>query len=433
MKVLITGSNGLIGTALRQALRDASIPYDVIERSTHSALPPEVVTPQTEGPTTYSINWPGGLSDIPYSQYSHVVHLALARPDPRAPLLQSLAAQVLPLQLIIDGITKSNPTCSLLFFSSQSSSRDAVSAYGRGKWECEEIIRGSSIPWTIIRPGLVVSNEKKGLIGSISRLVSCSPIIPVPTGSLMHVQPILLTDVTDAAVKIIRQPTLHSQRTYDLALPPRPLSAFITQLCQSLGVRRIIIPIPWKLVDTILRCAEALPITLPLSRSNLEGLLASRTMESERSLSMLTMTLQNYPADDNSRFNEISTKLEATLIFKAMFGFDPPTEVIHRYLTAQRDQLLNGRWIDMNAILANRLDIEAVEFASRRNKTVLSQKIQIMCYVAEQSPALLPLFINKQTARLRAFVELGMAGVRAAWKLAYGTYLLKRYRLLERK
>ena len=247
----------------------------------------------------------------------------------------------------------------------------------------------------------------------------------------MQVQPVLLDDVIAACTKIVAQPHYHLGACYDLALPAQSLTSFTQELCDALHLKRIVIPIPWRLISRLLRIAEFLPMTLPVSRSNLEGLLMSRHMNSDESTTALNMKLRSWSEAFCASSSESSR--EARFLFKTIFGSEPPTEVIERYNSAQRPSLVNGTWINIEEIIKRRLDAEAVEFASRRRRTILSQKMHIMCYVAEACPALLSDFINTRSSRLGAFAKLGIEGLRSAWKLVYGTYLIKRFKLFTRR
>ena len=108
MKILITGSNGLIGTALKKALKDASIRYDLVERGSNTSDSVEIHEHEANGTTTYRVRWPSALSQVPYDKYSAVVHLALARPGPNEPIDETIKNHTVPLQYIIAGIGRAN-------------------------------------------------------------------------------------------------------------------------------------------------------------------------------------------------------------------------------------------------------------------------------------------------------------------------------------
>jgi hypothetical protein len=77
------------------------------------------------------------------------------------------------------------------------------------------------------------------------------------------------------------------------------------------------------------------------------------------------------------------------------------------------------------------LDAEAVEFALRRRGTgrELTVKLQILCYLVEVRSAYLSEFVNTESCRPRAMVDLLGATVRSVWKLLKGEYLIRRHGL----
>lgn len=435
MKVLITGSNGFIGSALIAALQDAGIPFDIVQRDDSIGVQAQRITGTDAKYGEWRVQWPNGLSTIPFDEYTSVVHLALARPNPKDTMEEACSKHCQPVSALINGIINTKANCSILFMSSQSASRVAVSGYGRGKWEVEELLRASTVPWSIIQPGLIVGGSAKGLSAAIVRLAQKFPIIPVPSGGPMQVQPVLIDDITTACVKIIREPSRHRNKYYKLALPRRTFLRFIKETCTALSLSRILIPIPWQLISAMLRVSEFLPISLPFSRSNLEGLLCSEEIHAEKSCRELEISLNeptcafhftSIPEDESPII------AEARHLFYILFRATAPEDVIKHYVTAQQSPLFNGAWINMATIVSKRLDAEAIEFAVRGRKTILSQKLQAICYIAELNPTILSHFINKKQARIRAFIALGVAGVMSACKLAYGHYLVRRYKLFER-
>jgi len=167
----------------------------------------------------------------------------------------------------------------------------AVSGYGCGKWRAENLLRDSGIPWTIIKPGLVVGASARGLFGSIFSLVKRLPLVPVPSGAAMRVQPVLVGDVAEACIKVAREPKRHQGQTYSLALPSRSLYSFIKEVAIASGIRRVLVPVPWQIFSLALRAAEAFPWKLPVSRSSLFGLLHSQELDSRASSEALGMRL----------------------------------------------------------------------------------------------------------------------------------------------
>jgi hypothetical protein len=267
-------------------------------------------------------------------------------------------------------------------------------------------------------------------------LVQKSPIIPVPSGAPMFIDPILLSDIIDACMKILMSPMQHNGQLYQLALPRRSLFSFIRQMCRDRSLVRLLIPIPWQLISFGLRLTEFLPLRLPFSRGNLEGLLASNPLVSDESVRALGITLHEPHVQLNLETKAPSAEYyhkEASYLFQSLFRAPAPDEVLNHYIAAHRTNLFNGKWINMPSIISNNLDAEAIEYAVRSRKTILSQKLQALCYIAEISPHLLDNFIQRRQQRARAFISLGIAGVVSSWKLVYGHYLVRRFALLEER
>jgi hypothetical protein len=86
----------------------------------------------------------------------------------------------------------------------------------------------------------------------------------------------------------------------------------------------------------------------------------------------------------------------------------------------------------VSRVVARRLDAEAIEFVLRRRGAgrELTQKIQILSYVAEARPEYLSTFINTSPSRARAAAALLAALLVAVWKSLKGRYLIRRHGLV---
>lgn len=432
MRALITGSHGFIGSKVVQQLNAASIPFDIVVRHEEPDLPTRFEPGVGDAPGAWHLAWPRGLAELPLKSYTAVVHLATARSRPNEEYDLAVAQHTIPLEHLVQAAERTNPECHIIFVSSQSATPAATSSYGRGKWLAEQVLRGSRAKWSVVQPGLVVGPNAGGLFGSILAVVKRSPLIPIPTGRAMQVQPVKVQTVAAAICAIVRNPSAHHEQKYSLALPPRSLFTFISQICRAQGLHRLRLPIPWQLIWGTLAVVEKLPISLPVSRVNLSGLLRSDELPSQRQIQALGVEIDEPTACTFlSAEAQTGTSAECRFIFEQIFRAPPPHEVLRRYQETVDQKLYNGRFIDMRQIVEKRLDVEAIEFAARRTSTILSQKVQTICYLAELSPDLLPHFISHRTQRLRGLLELCWFGARSAWKLMYGTYLIRRYKLLQ--
>jgi hypothetical protein len=124
---------------------------------------------------------------------------------------------------------------------------------------------------------------------------------------------------------------------------------------------------------------------------------------------------------------------EARHLHACLFGRPIDPAVAARYEAAHR-QL--GLEIEpsaaTSAVVARRLDAEAVEFALRARGAgrELTRKMQMLCYLAEVRSDYLGEFVNLRPSRAGAFAALLAATLRAGWKLLKGRYLVRRHGLV---
>jgi NADH dehydrogenase len=149
----------------------------------------------------------------------------------------------------------------------------AAAQYHQTKWRAEELVRGSSLNWTIFRPGLI-----HGPGGEFTNMVikwhegKAPPFLFMPYfgGGLLgqravtRVQPILVDDVAALFVKALETPASEKQ-IYDLGGPdqmtwPEMLDVFNAVLP---GARRRVLGIPFWLAKAL----SAIPLPgLPFNR-----------------------------------------------------------------------------------------------------------------------------------------------------------------------
>ncbi len=432
MRVLVTGSRGLVGSALTRGLREAGIAVDTVTRLEGLETPTRCDVLE-DGSREWLVAWPFGLQEIPFEQYDTVIHLAIPPISGREPVEEVIDAHTKPVELLVAGIAKSGSACVLLFVSSQSAGNHSTSRYGRGKWEAEQVLRRAAIPWTIMRPGLIVAPTSRGLFASIVKLVQLSPIIIVPSGKEVVVAPVVLRDVVAACLAIVRAPRRYVSQTYELALPAMPLKDLVRDVSALLGRSRWLLPVNWRWFAFALKASASMPTKLLSYRESLLGLVSRQGGTMNLGSESLGIELHPITKESLPLGGTTPPPSEGEYLFRALFRTTPPPDLLVRYDHYQHPTLLNGTWIDIEKIINKRLNVEAIEFAVRRRNTILTQKMMILCYISELFPSCAPCFINTKSSRLRAFAVLATSGLRAAWSLTYGTYLTRRHSLLRPK
>lgn len=84
---------------------------------------------------------------------------------------------------------------------------DAETLYQRSKWQGEQVIKESGIPYTILRPTLIVGRQlgyrDSKLIKRYREMISKKPVVPVIAGGHNRVQPIYIGDLVQAIIRCI--------------------------------------------------------------------------------------------------------------------------------------------------------------------------------------------------------------------------------------
>lgn len=150
-------------------------------------------------------------------------------------------------------------------------------SYFRGKVEVEAILAESGLSYAILRPTVFFGGERDVLINNMSWLIRKFPVFGIFGFGRYPIQPIHIHDVARVAVD---QGESDEDVILDVAGPETfTYREYVTLIANSLGVRRLIIPVPpiigWsvgKVVGIILRDRV---ITRAEIRGLMRGLMAT--------------------------------------------------------------------------------------------------------------------------------------------------------------
>jgi len=131
-------------------------------------------------------------------------------------------------------------------------------SYFRGKVEVEKLLTESSLSYAILRPTVFFGGERDVLINNMAWLIRKFPVFGIFGMGNYLIQPIHVKDVAKVAVE---QGESGKDVVLDVAGPEIfTYREYVTLIAKSLGVRRLIIPVPpivgWavgKVVGAILR------------------------------------------------------------------------------------------------------------------------------------------------------------------------------------
>jgi NADH dehydrogenase len=125
---------------------------------------------------------------------------------------------------------------------------DGVAAYQTSKWKGEEEVRGSGIPFCILRPSLIFGPDG-GFVEQMKGAMRHAPFFrPVPGDGAPKFRPVSVDDVAACFVKAL---TLEAatNKTLDLGGPDElSLNEVLAEIARSQGVRKRPIHIPMPLM-----------------------------------------------------------------------------------------------------------------------------------------------------------------------------------------
>ncbi len=120
---------------------------------------------------------------------------------------------------------------------------NAKSAYHKTKWEAEELVRASGIPFTIFRPSLIYGPGDQ-FTARLSQAIRLSPILPVIGSGTSRIQPVFIDDVISCVVKAVSGDS-HLNEIYELGGPEQLTYEEVTRaLAEAMGRERLSLHIP---------------------------------------------------------------------------------------------------------------------------------------------------------------------------------------------
>lgn len=161
----------------------------------------------------------------------------------------------------------------IVFVSSMSAHADAISLYGRTKLEVEALLDPARD--LAVRPGHIVGEG--GVFWRTAASISALPFIPLFSEGLERLQTIHLDDVCEGLRRAIERDCtgtlLLSERD------PVTLREFYAAIARALGRQPRFLRVPGGLALRLLRAAERIGFSLPVSSDNLLGLQRLRAFD----------------------------------------------------------------------------------------------------------------------------------------------------------
>lgn len=191
--ILVTGGTGFVGSHLIRRMRFEGLPVralvrspdtsrDIAEQGTELAtgnIADQASLEKAAGGVDRVIHLVGIIQEAPGATFKGV-HV-----DGTRNLLQA---------------AKNAGVKHFFYQSAVGARKDARSEYHKTKWQAEELVRESGIPYTILRPSLIYGPGDQFTL-RLANLIKLSPVLPVIGSGKSRVQPIFIDDAVSCIIK----------------------------------------------------------------------------------------------------------------------------------------------------------------------------------------------------------------------------------------
>lgn len=279
MRVLVTGSNGFLGSAIcRALLRDPD--GDVLalhrERADLSLVPPgsrlvvgdfhdvkrmkevfEEFRPEAviHAAAIVSTGVPNAVASHRYNVEGTAVLLAVARESGCRRWIQ---------------------------ISSMSAHPENKSVYGGTKYLADLEVKKTDLDWTILRPSLIYGEVRRGIFHRLTGLLNSLPIVPLVGPGNEPVRPVHRDDVAAVCMTALRRPETIGN-VYMLGGPEESWTfrTMAMEMRRMLNRSTLAAPVPLPVCRIIAIFGEMLFEDPPLTTDNIEGLSRAQNIDIE--------------------------------------------------------------------------------------------------------------------------------------------------------
>lgn len=137
--------------------------------------------------------------------------------------------------------------------------------YYRAKWDCEQLVKESGIPYVIFRPSFVFAGDG-GILPTFAKLARFSPVTPIIGSGRQRIQPIWADDVAEYFSRAVHLDAA-TGRAFELGGPDVvSWNEFWERLKRALRIRRPTMHVPVGLMRANALVTERLPGNIPLTR-----------------------------------------------------------------------------------------------------------------------------------------------------------------------
>jgi len=259
--ILVTGGTGFVGKHLCQRMRADGLSVRTIARDPDKAralkdLGVEVVKGDISDKTSLEQAAAG---------IERVVHLVGIIQETPGATFQSV--HVDGTRSLLEAAKKAGVR-HVVYQSALGTRPNAKSSYHRTKWEAEELVRRSAIPYTILRPSLIYGPGDL-FTTRLAEMIRHSPVLPIIGSGKSRVQPIFIDDVVSCILKTVTSDCCLNE-IYEIGGPAQLTYEEVTRaIADALSLKRPALHMPLLFMRPLARVLEAVLPRPPVTTDQL--------------------------------------------------------------------------------------------------------------------------------------------------------------------
>jgi NADH dehydrogenase len=259
--ILVTGGTGFVGTHLIRRLRKENLPVRALVRK------PEKSQALKDLGVEVAM---GDISDVPSLEAAakgcdRIMHLVGIIQEGKGYSFRSVHVEGTR-----NVLAAAKKACMRRFFhqSALGTREGAASEYYRTKWEAENLVRASGLPWTILRPSLIYGPGDLFTV-RLSEMIRLAPVLPVIGSGRSKIQPIFIEDVVSCMVQAVTGDAFQN-RVFEIGGPEQLTYEEVTKaIADALGIKRPMVHMPMPFMRSLARMMETVLPTPPVTTDQL--------------------------------------------------------------------------------------------------------------------------------------------------------------------
>jgi uncharacterized protein YbjT (DUF2867 family) len=248
-RIFITGGTGFVGSNIREALGDRPVRLLVRDLARYRNLESPTVE-LAQGDVTQPESLRGVMNGC-----EAAIHLVAIIAEEGGATFDGVIRQGtvnVVAEAMRIGLRR------LVHMSAMGAVNNPAYPYMQAKWQSEQAVKTSGLPWTIFRPS-VIFGPGDGFINVLAKLVKTAPIVPVVGDGKSKFQPVSVKEVAQSFVRALDEPKTAGQ-LYELGGPEiLTYEELLDTIAARLGKKKLKAHVPVGLMKPVVKLSKPLP------------------------------------------------------------------------------------------------------------------------------------------------------------------------------